>query len=347
MNERGLTLSITRNLQSSSLSFINRGSLSLLPLQPLYIYWALFTGGILCMVLHFMLGDALPGVKFLLYIASSVNCGLAWLLARALFRPGDMARWPAALVALLFMIGLFLITTKNSSLADGVFINGLYRVYTLISSTVLLMTMLEAMDGIGRSTSAERTFRIIFMSVYGFMLLFGVVWLRASSDGDPQAWQELARVGCATLAVIGASAAVLYRSKHPLPVGISRTKQKTKSTVATDPALAENIRSLLVTEEIFRDPELKVADLSARLGQPEYKVTQCITGPLGYANFNRMMNHYRIEAAKDMLVDPAMAEHSILSIALDCGFGSIGPFNRAFKQQLGMTPSAFRTVQQS
>ena len=41
------------------------------------------------------------------------------------------------------------------------------------------------------------------------------------------------------------------------------------------------------------------------------------------------------------LTDPAETG-SILEIAFDCGFGSIGPFNRAFKDQVGSTPRAFR-----
>ena len=32
----------------------------------------------------------------------------------------------------------------------------------------------------------------------------------------------------------------------------------------------------------------------------------------------------------------------ILTIALDSGFQSLGPFNRAFKAETGMTPSAYR-----
>jgi AraC-like DNA-binding protein len=32
----------------------------------------------------------------------------------------------------------------------------------------------------------------------------------------------------------------------------------------------------------------------------------------------------------------------VLSIALEVGYGSIGPFNRAFKARMGMTPSRFR-----
>ena len=35
----------------------------------------------------------------------------------------------------------------------------------------------------------------------------------------------------------------------------------------------------------------------------------------------------------------------ILTIALDAGFQSLGPFNRAFKVQTGMTPTEFRRQQ--
>ena len=44
------------------------------------------------------------------------------------------------------------------------------------------------------------------------------------------------------------------------------------------------------------------------------------------------------------LADPGQAEVPILTIALDAGFQSIGPFNRAFKAETGMTPSEFRRV---
>jgi AraC-like DNA-binding protein len=34
----------------------------------------------------------------------------------------------------------------------------------------------------------------------------------------------------------------------------------------------------------------------------------------------------------------------ILSIALECGYGSIGPFNRVFRQRFGMTPTEYRAA---
>ena len=47
------------------------------------------------------------------------------------------------------------------------------------------------------------------------------------------------------------------------------------------------------------------------------------------------------------LADPGQAEVPILTIALDSGFQSIGPFNRAFKAQTGVTPTAYRKQAES
>ncbi len=44
---------------------------------------------------------------------------------------------------------------------------------------------------------------------------------------------------------------------------------------------------------------------------------------------------------------PDSADLSILEIALDSGFASIGPFNRAFKEMTGQTPRAFRAAGRS
>ena len=71
-------------------------------------------------------------------------------------------------------------------------------------------------------------------------------------------------------------------------------------------------------------------------------MTQCITGSLGFRNFNHMANHYRIAEAKRRFSAPSLDHLPILTVALDCGFGSIGPFNRAFKEETGMTPMQFR-----
>ncbi|MCE3289529.1 MAG: transcriptional regulator, AraC family, partial [Caulobacter sp.] len=77
-----------------------------------------------------------------------------------------------------------------------------------------------------------------------------------------------------------------------------------------------------------------------RLDEPEHRVSRAISAGLGFANFNRLINHHRVEQAKQILASDD--DRSILEIALDCGFGSIGPFNRAFKAETRMTPKAYR-----
>ena len=56
------------------------------------------------------------------------------------------------------------------------------------------------------------------------------------------------------------------------------------------------------------------------------------------------MNHYRIAEVKAALADPSQSEVPVLTIALDAGFSSLGPFNRAFKAETGMTPSEYRRL---
>ena len=54
------------------------------------------------------------------------------------------------------------------------------------------------------------------------------------------------------------------------------------------------------------------------------------------------MNGHRIEAAKRRLADPAEARTTVAAIAFELGYGSLGPFNRAFRAATGATPTEWR-----
>jgi len=47
------------------------------------------------------------------------------------------------------------------------------------------------------------------------------------------------------------------------------------------------------------------------------------------------------------LSDPACDRRPILTLALEAGFGSIGPFNRAFRERHGVSPSEFRAMRRT
>ena len=47
------------------------------------------------------------------------------------------------------------------------------------------------------------------------------------------------------------------------------------------------------------------------------------------------------------LADPTQAEVPVITIAMDAGFQSLGPFNRAFKATTGVTPTEYRRLNAS
>jgi AraC-like DNA-binding protein/multisubunit Na+/H+ antiporter MnhB subunit len=112
--------------------------------------------------------------------------------------------------------------------------------------------------------------------------------------------------------------------------------------VAVDPLLLRRLDHLMTVKRVYRQEGLAIGALAAEFDVPEYRLRQVINEGLGYRNFNAFLNHYRIEDAKTALSDTAQREVPVLTIAMDAGFRSIGPFNRAFKAETGMTPSEFR-----
>lgn len=109
-----------------------------------------------------------------------------------------------------------------------------------------------------------------------------------------------------------------------------------------DDILLARLGQLMETEKIYRQEGFGLAALVAALDVPEYRLRRLINQRLGHRNFSSFVNGYRLAEAMAALADPAQADVPILTIALDAGFQSIGPFNRAFKAHTDMTPTAFR-----
>ena len=109
-----------------------------------------------------------------------------------------------------------------------------------------------------------------------------------------------------------------------------------------DQAVAAALATLMGEGRGYAQEGLSLAGLAEQLGTPEYRLRRVINQGLGHRNFNAYVNGLRLQEAKRRLADPAERQLPVLSIALDVGFGSIGPFNRAFKADTGLTPTEFR-----
>jgi AraC-like DNA-binding protein len=109
-----------------------------------------------------------------------------------------------------------------------------------------------------------------------------------------------------------------------------------------DVKIAAKLDRLMRVERAFREEDLSIAALALRVGVPEYKLRRLINRQLGHRNFNAYLNQWRLAEVTQALADPDQRDVPISTIALDAGFQSLGPFNRAFKAETGLTPTAFR-----
>jgi len=107
-------------------------------------------------------------------------------------------------------------------------------------------------------------------------------------------------------------------------------------------ALASRVVAEMEAQALWRREGLGIGELAAVLNTQEYLLRRAINQHLGYRNFNDFLHEYRLREAARRLASSVDDALPVLTIALDCGYGSIGPFNRAFKARFGVTPTQYR-----
>lgn len=98
---------------------------------------------------------------------------------------------------------------------------------------------------------------------------------------------------------------------------------------------------LVEVEKIYRDEDLSLSGMAAKLGVPTYYLSQLLNEKVG-KNFHDFLNSHRVEEACKRLAAPDEKHVNILQIAIDAGFNSKVSFNRVFKKYTGTTPSQYR-----
>lgn len=196
-----------------------------------------------------------------------------------------------------------------------------------------------------------RGWLLAYIGAHGLAILAVEIWLRGARA---PAWLDglnVAAIGLSlavTLALLlgfrPAAVETLFGTQRDSP-GEAPPAQPVATPAENDnesPWL-ERLDALMGQERVYRDPELSVAGLAARLGLPEYRLRELIHRRLGFRNFPAFVNEHRLREVEMRLADPACDRRPILTLALEAGFGSIGPFNRAFRERHGMAPTEFRS----
>jgi AraC-like DNA-binding protein len=134
------------------------------------------------------------------------------------------------------------------------------------------------------------------------------------------------------------------RNEQTWVLGQSQSPVAQAASDMTKPVQIALVRQIEVAmqNEVWRQEGLTVSGLAQVVGMPEHQVRNAINQVLGYRNFSSFINKARIESAKTTLANAEHMGTSVQKIAYSVGFSSIGPFNRAFRDDTGQSPSDFR-----
>ena len=133
---------------------------------------------------------------------------------------------------------------------------------------------------------------------------------------------------------------------HPETIAFQHVKSVSVLEPEIDPRddlLHQQLVEEMQTRQAFTEPGLTIRSLAEKLKTPEHRLRALINQGLGYRNFSSFVNYYRIEAVKSAMQRPENARIPVLTLAMNVGFNSLAPFNRAFLAINQQTPTEYRS----
>ncbi len=268
---------------------------------------------------------------------------LFWLLARAIF--DDHFKFHSSL--LIWFIVL-LIPHLNFFVGDFIPSSGFRQVSSIVARLTSLGFVLAGLYTALRTRQGDLVdsrirFRNIFLlgtaALIGVTLIVELIPIERDTITVLQVFQRSA---------IFAITLYFLLSNFEIRSGFFFMEiPKPKTPSVDDPQLSAKLQTLMEGQRIYKKEGVTIGQLAELMNEQEYRLRRLINGQLGFRNFNDFLNQYRVNEACEILSDPNQTRKTILEIAYDLGYQSIGPFNKAFKELKGTTPTAYRKGQTS
>lgn len=190
----------------------------------------------------------------------------------------------------------------------------------------------------------RRRVRLALAIVVAVVILWIVVAeIGVASWPPPDSWRVTNAFGMLVLAATVALATLGWRDPALIAAPSKPVAAPLRPEFDDAPLLAR-LDTDMRHDRLYRQDGLTITAVAARLGVPEYRLRRAINQGLGARNFNAYLNGFRLAEAEEALADPEQREVPILTIAMDAGFGSLAPFNRAFRDRHGCTPTEYRAT---
>lgn len=314
------------------------------------VLFAVVSGSLALSLMSPWMGNAPEWMKWAIAVGGSATCNGFWLVSRALFRGEQGVRFQHVLLAagVAILIAIHRGTAMQGDVSPSVLTVAIDALLVLTSTSLLALSFIEPLLGwSSKWPQGERRLRLLFMAVYGGSVLStSLLGELAHAFPAMAPWRAGAVALCASVMIVFTHLAFRHRRQNPAPSDSSERRDSARQVAAPcegDAQLAAQLCHHLEVLQVYREPELRVAELAARLEVPEYRLSKFIARQQGKKNFNQLLNQYRIAHACKLLAMPSGAE-SILRVSSESGFASLGPFNRAFKSIMGCTPSEYRAA---
>ena len=274
------------------------------------------------------------------------KAALFWLFARGLFADRfRLRRLDFALLAVVAGYGVWqqLVFVERArsgiaSLPEQLASFG----FSILVLAFVLLALFEAWNGLAADlVERRRRGRLLFVAVVAGWLASAVLVQGYNLVLEAQTPPLWTAANFAAVAVLTAAAA--FSLLRPRTANwLSPAPRTSGGLDAADSKLLAKLEHALETDRVYRDEGLTIGRLAERLGHGERDLRRVINRGLGFRNFNDFLHAYRIREVCDRLRQSDEPRRPVLSLALDAGYRSIGPFNRAFKARTGMTPTSFR-----
>ncbi|MBY0520534.1 MAG: AraC family transcriptional regulator, partial [Sphingomonas sp.] len=266
-------------------------------------------------------------VEPLLWFIQIGSAGYFWLFAVTLFEDRRLSLASAAPAAALTVIGLI------GQYGPSAIIPWVWTLHNLIG----LLLALHALAVIARSgrndlVETRRRLRVPFlMLIASFSIVLSIVQI-GQNLGINAGWYEFANASIQALLGIAGVTVLLEARSTLFGVATDARPAKADARAIDDSQIwLDRLQQVMEIEALWRREGLTIGDLANVVGLPEHRLRRLINDQLGHRNFASFVNQRRIAEARTVLSDPASAVRTVASVAFDLGFGSLGPFNRAFR----------------
>jgi AraC-like DNA-binding protein len=269
------------------------------------------------------------------WVVGGLTAASFWVLAKVHFDDEFRFSWEHAALLALPLVAAW-ISRPNGATASPL----LRLLPKLIGLAFAIHALLTVYVGARSDLDVSRLrLRYVVLWSTGTYILMKTL-MDAFVEGSPtEAPAELLAAAVRSLLAFGLIAMSL--SVRP---EILRPPRLVAEAPVLDPRLAESLHRLVEQQAVYREEGLTIGALADRMAVHEYRVRQLINDQLGFRNFNAFLNHYRVREAQRLLSDPQTRHRNVAEVAYEVGYRSLAPFNRAFKDTTGQTPTEFRSA---